>query len=187
MSSIIVTGANRGIGFQIAKTLAEQNNTVFATCRDPSKAAELKKLKNVHIIALDVASKDSVAKGIQEISKLAPDGIDELWNNAGVNSNKGAPMDVDCESFLEQININGVGCSRVTQQAIKLLEKKKARRVIFVSSDMGTISAPPGSGDGFAYTTSKVAMSTGAKYWHGHLSPKGYSVTCIVMNFTTSY
>lgn len=79
--TVVITGANRGLGLELAKVYSAKDNTqVIGTARNPKAAIELASLPNVSVVALDVSDLNSIPKLAENISKLAPGGIDILWN-----------------------------------------------------------------------------------------------------------
>lgn len=82
-----ITGGNRGIGFEIAKNLsAVKSNKIVISVRDPKKAKDLNELaektRNIALVTLDVSSQDSVATLDEQLTKVAPEGIDVFISNA---------------------------------------------------------------------------------------------------------
>lgn len=78
---IVVTGANRGIGLELTKTLASQGHKIIAVIRNPASATDLQALPNVlGVVKGDMADLVSLPKVAEDIATLAPEGIDELWN-----------------------------------------------------------------------------------------------------------
>lgn len=81
VKTVIITGANRGLGLELAKAFSAQPNTkVIGTARKPATATQLAALPNVSIVALDISDLDSIPKFAEEVSQLAVDGVDILWN-----------------------------------------------------------------------------------------------------------
>jgi NAD(P)-dependent dehydrogenase (short-subunit alcohol dehydrogenase family) len=88
-ATYIVTGANRGIGLEFVKQLSARGDTVFATARNPEAAKALQALaadRNVFIIPLEVTDVESIKAAAKEIDAKAPQGVDVLINNAGINA-----------------------------------------------------------------------------------------------------
>jgi NAD(P)-dependent dehydrogenase (short-subunit alcohol dehydrogenase family) len=88
-ATYIVTGANRGIGLEFVKQLSARGDTVFATARNPEAAKDLQALaaeRNVFIIPLEVTDSESIKAAAKEIDAKAPQGVDVLINNAGINA-----------------------------------------------------------------------------------------------------
>ncbi|KAG1440153.1 hypothetical protein G6F55_013568 [Rhizopus delemar] len=87
MVSYVITGTSRGIGLEFVKQISARGDTVFACARNPDKSEGLQKLvdgKKVYGIKLDTTSEKSIKEAVEEISKLAPEGVDVLINNAGI-------------------------------------------------------------------------------------------------------
>jgi short-subunit dehydrogenase involved in D-alanine esterification of teichoic acids len=81
MKNILITGANRGIGLMFAQSFSSIANTVYATVRDLNNCDELKKIKNVEILELDLLSKNSIKTFCSELKDIP---LDLILNNAGV-------------------------------------------------------------------------------------------------------
>jgi NAD(P)-dependent dehydrogenase (short-subunit alcohol dehydrogenase family) len=84
----VITGASRGLGLEFVKQLSSTDSTIFALARNPSDAKDLQKLvkqnKNIHTLRLDATDEASIKAAAEEVSKLAPGGVDILINNAGI-------------------------------------------------------------------------------------------------------
>ena len=158
MKTIVLTGANRGIGLEIAKVLARRGDALHATARNLDDAKALKGLAaehpNVTLHTLDVSSDGSVsafAKGLGDVA------VDVLVNNAGVSSSWAGLSDLSSEEMLRVFDVNAAGPMRVTKALVTNL--KRAQGVIFhVSSQMGSIGDNT-SGGAYAYRASKAALN----------------------------
>src|SRR3954453_23889750 len=111
MSTVVITGANRGLGLEFTRQYAEDGWTVIAAARDPQKGLELKALaathKNIQLASLDVASDRSVAEFKKGLGGIA---IDVLINNAGVYPEKRNEFgDFDYDAWLYALNTNTLG------------------------------------------------------------------------------
>lgn len=107
---------------------------MIGTARNPSDAQKLRELKNVHVVGMDVSSEGSIKSAMEEVKKLAPNGIDELWNNAARNAVKGPITEkIDTGEWLAEFQTNVIGQSIVTRLALPLLQKGQNAKVIFVS------------------------------------------------------
>ena len=146
MKTALVTGANKGIGLETARILAQNGYAVYIGCRNPENgltaAAQLKAdgLSNVEAIQLDVndqASVDAARVVIGEKSGV----LDVLVNNAGISG--GFPqsaLDATIEKFRTVYETNVFGVVRVTQAFIDLLKKSPEPRIVNVTSAMGSLT-----------------------------------------------
>jgi len=158
----LVTGANRGIGFEVCRQLASRGFVVFVTARDAAKAntaaAKLKRARVIEPLALDVATarsiKDAAAQVEQRYGRL-----DVLINNAGINYDTwetAENADID-GTVVETITTNLLGPWRVCQAFLPLLRKSRAARIVNVSSESGSL-AHMGAGPP-AYQVTKAALN----------------------------
>jgi NAD(P)-dependent dehydrogenase (short-subunit alcohol dehydrogenase family) len=152
--TVLVTGANRGIGLEFAKQYQAAGWSVIATAREPEKADELKAL-GVRIEALDVADVKSVT-ALAERLKDQP--IDLLINNAGVGSIDAKKLqDIDLAAYERVFQVNAFGPMRVTQALLPNLRAGKGKQVVSISSQLGSIANNSG-GNYYAYRESKAAL-----------------------------
>lgn len=85
-----ITGASRGLGLEFVKQLAAKGNTIVAFARNPAESSGLSQLvdnKNVFAVKMDISDEESIKAAASSISKIVPDGIDVLINNAGISGN----------------------------------------------------------------------------------------------------
>ncbi|HEY4136394.1 MAG TPA: SDR family oxidoreductase [Alphaproteobacteria bacterium] len=160
MPTILVTGANRGLGLEFARQYAADGWRVIATCRDPAKAGELKALPSVEVHALDVAD---IGAGAKLASSLAGTPIDLLLNNAGVyGARQQALGNLDAEDWLNVLRVNSVAPLKLAEAFLPHLRAGKGKTAAFVTSLMGSI-ADNGSGRFYAYRSSKAALNAAVK------------------------
>jgi NAD(P)-dependent dehydrogenase (short-subunit alcohol dehydrogenase family) len=171
--TIVITGANRGIGLELARQASAAGATVVATAREPEKAAELNAL-DVRVEQLDVADADSVARFARSLGDLA---VDVLINNAGVGVGHPSLEELDPESLVPMFRVNAVGPLRVTQALLPHLRRGKEKRVVQMTSRMGSID-DNSSGGAYAYRASKAALNMINKSLALDLAGEGF--TCIV-------
>jgi len=163
MKTVLVTGANKGIGREVAGQLARNGFHVFVAARNPDagrKAADEigKQSGKATFIEVDVTDNASVRAAAREFSKIA-DHLDVLVNNAGIMMDgDDAILEVSDNIFRRTIETNVLGALRVTRAFTPLLVKSKAPRVINVSSSGGQLT---GGADGWspAYCISKTALN----------------------------
>jgi NAD(P)-dependent dehydrogenase (short-subunit alcohol dehydrogenase family) len=154
MTTILVTGAGRGIGLEFARQYAAAKAEVIACCRNPAKAGELK-AQGVKVMELDVGSPESAAR-LAVALKSKP--IDILINNAGVYGPKNqSAIESDYEGFLETFRINSVGPLMVSQALRVNLLAGHDKKLAVLTSKMGSIS--DSSGGVLAYRASKAALN----------------------------
>ncbi|NRA88519.1 MAG: SDR family oxidoreductase, partial [Rhizobiales bacterium] len=158
--SVIITGANRGIGLELTKVFAKAGYHVMATARKPLQAVELINLANnyghdISIFKLDVASKLSV----DNFSKtIADTPVEILINNAGILDTYESSIDkIDLVSFAEVLTTNTISPIRVMRAAMKSLRLGNAKKVANISSNMGSFNNQ--STGAQAYRTSKAALN----------------------------
>lgn len=157
MPSVLITGANKGIGLASALLLGRSGYTVHATMRDLSRSRELadtveKEKLPIRIAEMDVNSDASVKEAIGAIqTKHGP--IDILINNAGI-ARRGAVEELPISEFRSLMETNYLGAIRCIQAVMPEMRKKKSGCIINVSSVGGRIASPPLT----AYAASKWAL-----------------------------
>ncbi|MBL7257957.1 SDR family oxidoreductase [Paractinoplanes lichenicola] len=172
----LVTGANKGIGFETARQLAQQGYTVWLAARDQQRgenaAKELAADGDVRFVALDVTDDASVQAAAARVGvETGP--LDVLVNNAGIGiaAEEGAPSTIRLDTIERTLAVNLYGALRVTQAFLPLVRRAAAGRIVNVSSTMGSVTTlvAPGNplgayGTSYAYSTSKTALNalTGA-------------------------
>jgi NAD(P)-dependent dehydrogenase (short-subunit alcohol dehydrogenase family) len=154
--TVLVTGANRGIGLALAKRYLADGYAVIGTARKPDEAKELKEA-GATVIALDVTDAASV-KVLVEALKGRP--IDILFNNAGVaeQSGRGGLAELDLGSVAKTLEVNTIGPMRVTQALLPNLRAGKGKTVVSISSGLGSIGDNSGGGY-YGYRESKAALN----------------------------
>ncbi len=159
---VVVTGANRGIGFEMCRQLAARGADVILTARskDAGKMAAKKLAAQkliVHFQLLDVSSRKSIA-AFRDFLQRTYGRLDVLINNAGVIAkNDSRVVDVNMETVRVTLETNTLGPFHLTQALVPLLETGKHARIVNVSSGMGAFSEM--QGDYVAYRLSKTALN----------------------------
>jgi NAD(P)-dependent dehydrogenase (short-subunit alcohol dehydrogenase family) len=165
-TTYLITGANRGIGLELATQLLQAGETVIATARSPKDSPELANLQKTYpklcsVFQLDVTSEESVKSLQHELEKLAK--IDVLINNAGVMlDSDGGLKDLSVADLQNSFVTNTLGPIRVTQALLGLLQESSKPIVVNITSMMGSITDNT-SGGSYGYRMSKAALNMFAK------------------------
>jgi len=176
-NTILITGANRGIGLALTEIYRQRGDTVYATCRESTE--ELKSTESNIIENIDVSHN----KSIQQLKKhLHGIEIDVLINNAGIFKNE-TLKDMDFNAIDQQLNINAIAPLRVTHALLDNL--KKGSKVGLITSRMGSI-ADNGSGAYYGYRMSKAALNAAGKSLANDLSARGISVAILHPGFVST-
>jgi len=165
----VVTGANKGIGLEIARQLARNGIRVYLGARDEARgreAAEKLRAEGLHVapLRLDVTNERSVADVVQQIEREAGR-LDILVNNAGIAIDDGPPSRVSLDVIRRTYETNVFGLVRVTQASLPLLRRSDAGRIVNLSSGLGSLtqnSDPRWQYAGvkfLAYNSSKTAVN----------------------------
>jgi NAD(P)-dependent dehydrogenase (short-subunit alcohol dehydrogenase family) len=159
---VVVTGGNRGIGFEISRQLAARGAEVVLTARndDAGKAATRKLAAQdltVQFHPLDVTSPQNI-DALRDFLKRTYGRLDVLINNAGIiDKNDTHGLDVDMETVRVTLETNALGPFLLSQVLVPLLQRSKRARIVNVSSGMGAFSEM--EGDYAAYRLSKTALN----------------------------
>lgn len=173
--TVLITGANRGIGLEYARQFAAKGYTVIGTARDPGDARELSAVTR-RVEALDVADPASVAALAQRLRGVP---IDILVNNAGVFDRQDTTIEnVDFEMMERTLAVNTLGPLRVTQALLPNLRAGQRRAIVNMSSQLGSIANS--SGGWYAYRTSKAALNQVTRTMSVELGKAGF--ICVVLH-----
>jgi NAD(P)-dependent dehydrogenase (short-subunit alcohol dehydrogenase family) len=177
MPTLLITGANRGIGLELTKRYAADGWTVIATCREPQSATALKAIPGVTVEALDVTDYTAVDKLAQTYNGTA---IDLLLNNAGIYGNRDGALSVsDFDIYLEVLRVNSVAPMKLALAFLPHLKATKGgAKIATISSRMGSISETHGGS--YAYRASKAAINAGMR--NLALDLKSSGISCITLH-----
>lgn len=198
MKSILITGCNRGLGLGLVKHLAGLStplDNIFATCRDASRATELRALadksSNIHIIEIDLTNTDSYKKIVDTVNeKVRGNGLNVLFNNAGISSKFTRLGLVKERQITDALLLNTVAPIMLTKALSPLLKTaaKKAvdttelsvrkAAVINMTSVLGSI-AENNDGGFYPYRCSKAALNAATKSMSIDLKADGILVVCL--------
>jgi|SRR5579863_10012806 len=141
----LITGANKGIGFEVARQLGAEGVTVLIGARSPQLGeGAASKLKaeglDAHFIELDVTKPETISKAAEQI-RAHYDRLDILVNNAGVVAKgDGPPSVADPEAVRQVLDINFFGVLAVTQAMLPLVRNAASGRIVMVSSGLGSLA-----------------------------------------------
>jgi NAD(P)-dependent dehydrogenase (short-subunit alcohol dehydrogenase family) len=170
MDVALITGANKGIGLEVARELAAKGMRVLLGSRDAKRgqaaveALQAEGLKEIELIEIDVTSQESIDKAAADIG--ARYGVlDVLINNAGVLIDRAAPSEATQEDLRQTFDTNFFGAIAVAQAFLPLLRKSANARIVNVSSGLGSLTQhsdpkwPYGFFNALAYCSSKTALN----------------------------
>lgn len=173
--TVLVTGANRGIGLELARQLSEAGHEVIGTARKPEQAKDLSAL-GARVLQLDVTDATSVASMAEALEGVK---IDLLINNAGTGGQTpGSFNDTDFERVKMTFDVNSLGPMRVTQALLPNVLASEAKTIVHISSIMGSISN--NRGGYYGYRASKAALNMLNSSLAAELKDQG--VTSVVMH-----
>jgi NAD(P)-dependent dehydrogenase (short-subunit alcohol dehydrogenase family) len=158
--SILITGTNRGIGLEFVKHYLKNNEKVIATYRNKNSAKDLLELKNttsnLFLVELDVSNPNSIN---EFASKITDQPIDTFINNAGVFGPRNNEFgNFNAKEWLDVFNINTIAPLLITQKILKNLKLGKNKKLVFISSKVGSIEENTGGGM-YIYRSSKTALN----------------------------
>lgn len=181
MNTVLVTGANRGIGFELARQYAADGWQVLAACRSPGTAQALQQL------ALDTPGKLSLveievtdARSIERAAEADRGPIDLLINCAGVIGRpEQSTGSIDYQDFRHVLDVNVLGPARMTEAFAARVAQSSRRTIVTITSGMGSL-ADNTSGGYVPYRTSKAAVNMVMRCAAIDLARRG--IVCIVIN-----
>ena len=172
--TILITGANRGIGLELSGQFAEDGWQVLACCRNPADAGELQALSGKHpaieIHALDVTDYEQMtALSNQLVGRT----IDVLLSNAGIYGSKGVGFGgVDPEEWRQVFEVNTIAPLMLVQAFVEQVAASQQKLVAIISSKVGSI-ADNSSGGSYVYRSSKTAVNQVVKCLSNDLAERG--------------
>ncbi len=173
--TILITGANRGLGLEFTKQYAFDGWQVLACCREPQSAEALRGLAaghtNIQIYSLDVGDFSTISALSAQLKDVA---IDVLINNAGIypESSFGDTNEAD---WLKAFKINTIAPMKMAEAFAPLLAKGRLKKLVTLSSKMGSID-DNGGGGSYIYRTSKCAVNMVMKSLSIDLKTSGIAV-----------
>ena len=185
MSTAFITGANRGIGLEVARQSLARGDRVFAAVRDPAGARELAALardtpERLDILPLDLADERSI-QAAADATASRTESLDLLVNSAGMYSltastwspGGGAPLgQLTAAELVEVFRVNAAGPILLAQALRPLLARGHRPVILNLTSLMGSLAAKTGGGD-YAYSASKAALNIMTRALAADLRPDG--------------
>ena len=167
MKTVLISGANRGIGLELAKLYKSQNLEVITLVRQVS--AELEKLGTLNFINSDVTDDESLKRVARDLEGKK---IDILINNAGILRSSSV-SDFNFQGMMEQFQVNSMAPIRVTSHLLNNLDS--GSKVAMITSRMGSM-ADNTSGGTYGYRMSKAALNAASVSLAQDLKPQGIAV-----------
>lgn len=168
--TVLITGANKGIGYETAQQLGRQGYIVFIGARDESRgqtAVEqlLQQGIEAHFVLLDVTDSSTIQSAVRQIEQQSGS-LDVLINNAGVSLDEmSPPSQYKVENMRKVYDTNVFAVVELTQQLLPLLQKSSAGRIVNVSSGLGSLTQNSDPNyeyaafNGLAYSSSKASLN----------------------------
>ncbi len=162
MERVLITGANRGIGLELARQYLERGDLVLATARNLGAAVDLRTLAaqhgdRCHPLALDVTDEAAIVALAAEAGARV-DGLEVLINNAGVFPRNERPETLDARTMLETLHVNAVAPLLVVRELLPLLRRGQRARIVNITSQLGSL-VRRASGRCYSYCSSKAALN----------------------------
>jgi len=168
--TVLMTGANRGLGLEFARSYATDGWRVHACCRHPEKAKALKAVEGDLVVhKLDVTDGLRVAGLARE---LADDAIDVLLNNAGVYGPRSGFGETDFDDWLDVLKINTIAPLRMAERFVEHVARSERKLIVSISSGLGSIAMNDAGGD-YPYRASKAALNMVVKGLSADLAARG--------------
>jgi len=162
VTTVVITGANRGLGLELTRVFASRGDTVIAGCRNPDEATQLA-AATPRVIALDVGDESSIASFA---AAIGDEPVDVLINNAGIDARNLGASDADrdvlnqtSDQMLGQIKVNTVGPLLVARGLLASLRQSSNPRIVNVSSQVGSLAIAGTMGRDVGYAASKAALN----------------------------
>jgi len=176
LNTLIVTGANRGLGLEFARSFAADGWRVHACCRIPERAKDLAKVEgDVAIHRLDVTDGLRVASLARE---LADEPIDILINNAGVFHEHNSLGGIDYDDWVDELKVNTIAPVRIAERFLEQVAASERKLIVNMTSGMASIANTASSGS-IVYRSSKAALNMATKCLALEYADRGVTVVAL--------
>lgn len=173
--TVLITGANRGIGLELARQYTAAGWQVIGTARKPEQAAELRAL-NARVLQLDVTDQQSIDRMAEALGNQA---VDLLINNAGILPHMRTIADVKFDDVTRTFAVNTLGPMRVSRALLPNLRSSDGKMVVNITSRLGSIANNSGGGF-YGYRESKAALNMFTRSLANELRADGF--ICVVVH-----
>lgn len=182
MPNTLITGANRGLGLEFARQYLADGWQVYAACRNPASAFELRRLAEdsggrLRMLVMDVTDPASIQAAAK---KLEDQAIDLLLNNAAIMGPRNQTIgNINYKAWAEVFAINTMGPVRVSEAFVEHVARSGLKLIVTLTSGMGSI-ADNTSGGSIVYRSTKAAVNMVVRSLAIDLAPRG--IVCAVVN-----
>ena len=179
MNHVLITGAGRGIGFELTRQLLARGERVFAGCRQPHQAKPLQELeitygRQLTIVRLDVTDDATLLSARTAVAEET-DHLDWLINNAGILVRGETLANFDPEVMKRTFDVNATGPLRVAARFVELLRQGTEPKLLNISSQLGSLHRAKAGGL-YSYNASKAALNMLTRMLAHDLQPDGITV-----------
>ncbi|MFF2371731.1 SDR family NAD(P)-dependent oxidoreductase [Agromyces sp. NPDC058110] len=173
MTITLITGANRGLGYETARRLIEAGHTVWMGARDERLGQQAADALGGRFVQLDVTSDDSVASAAETIA--ANGGLDVLINNAGITGPQLPAEQLTAADATDVLATNVVGIVRTTSAFVPVLRASSSPRIVNVTSGLGSFA--------LVYDTERIESQFSAPLYQSSKS----AVTMLTLQYARAY
>jgi len=182
LSTILITGASRGVGLALAECYAARQWKVIATCRDPVQATALaaiaRQFDNLTVAALDVADDDAVRDLAHRYADIS---IDVLMNNAGMLGDPEAQSieNLDSDLFAQLMHTNTFAPLLLAKSFLEQVARSKQKKIVALTSGLSSIAFTEHFGRLYFYRASKAALNVAVRALQADIRNRGVTATVV--------
>lgn len=175
--TVLITGANRGIGLEMVRQYKEAGHRVIACCRSPNNAEKLMSIDPYAIIELDVTNVQDIENAANHFQNET---IDILINNAGTYGPSNEDFDwKNPAPWMKTFHVMALAPYNISQAFLQQIKKSEHRVIVNISSIYGSIALNQGKGDYFVYRTAKASMNATTRCIANQWSEEGIIVLAL--------